>query len=67
MMIIYNNPVGMRIVLGREKSPTPDIPHQVLEQYNGKTREVSSEQSRGHITKECGQLLFFERGYFVTK
>ena len=32
---------GTRIVLGREKSPTPDLPHQVLCQYNGKTREVS--------------------------
>ena len=33
---------GTRIVLGREKSPTPDLPHGVLCQYNGKTREVST-------------------------
>jgi len=41
-------PSGMRIVLGREKSPTPDIPHQVLEQYNGKTREDLIEMILNH-------------------
>eukprot|EP00092_Neocalanus_flemingeri_P003034 GFUD01003243.1.p1 GENE.GFUD01003243.1~~GFUD01003243.1.p1 ORF type:complete len:560 (+),score=162.20 GFUD01003243.1:269-1948(+) len=32
-------PNGTRVVLGRETSPTPDLPHDVLSRFNGKTRE----------------------------
>jgi len=32
-------PDGPRIVLGRETTPATDLPHEVLSQYNGKTRE----------------------------
>lgn len=32
-------PHGARIVLGRETSPGPHLPHEVLSQYNGKSRE----------------------------
>jgi len=32
-------PNGTRVVLGQETSPTTDLPHDVLSQYNGKTRE----------------------------
>eukprot|EP00092_Neocalanus_flemingeri_P034882 GFUD01037957.1.p1 GENE.GFUD01037957.1~~GFUD01037957.1.p1 ORF type:complete len:562 (-),score=174.41 GFUD01037957.1:111-1796(-) len=32
-------PNDTRVVLGRETSPTPDLPHDVLSRFNGKTRE----------------------------
>jgi len=32
-------PSGPRIVPGRESTPASDLPHEVLTQYNGKTRE----------------------------
>ena len=59
-----NNDVipGPRIVLGREDSPASRLPHEVLSQYNGKSREVDIDHQI--FSRLCSEISFYER--FIT-